>query len=180
MYRRAVDTFSFDLDSTLCDTRHRKGIVEKYKNAGLPIDWDEYAKACLDDAPTGLVAVVRSLQVAEVPWVVVSGRSEGARKGTLAWLERHGLEPLQVFLEDGDTENHTALGHTEWKARRVARISERLARLGYNVVAHFDDWSEVAGAIEEKTEGRVKGVTVTPPGMKAAWPDNPGEAAEVL
>ena len=177
-----TSVFSFDLDSTLADTRHRKGVVEKYKNAGLPVDWTVYAQHCSEDDPTGLVTFLRVHQRTN-PWVVVSGRSEGARIGTHDWLERQGLEPAAVYLEDGDTEGHTTLGHTEWKARRVIEVAKIIrVKYNYELVAHFDDWPTVADRIRELSEGKIDGITVTPPGMKAVFPtaDNPGEKQEVL
>lgn len=173
--------FSFDLDSTLADTRHRKGIVEKYKAQGKEVDWDEYAQACLDDAPTGLVAVLKVIQDA-FPWIAVSGRSEGARKGTEEWLERHGLKPVKVFLEgEGRSQMHSDMGHTDFKTFLVMEAAAWATTSHYQIVAHFDDWPTVAAAIEEASGGRIKGVTLTPPGMVASFPaipDNPGEKVE--
>lgn len=174
---------SFDLDSTLCDTRHRKGIIEKFTSRGLPIDWTEYAKACADDEPLGLVTLVRSIQAHGMRWVAVSGRSEAAREATEDWLSAHKLTPDAIFLER-DTARHSEIGHTAYKTELVIE-ADRLLRDAADswISTHFDDWSQVAKSITEASDGRIATVTVTPPGMRAVAaetlvPDNPGEASE--
>lgn len=168
---------SVDLDSTLCDTRHRKGIIEQFTKNGLPIDWDVYARACADDEPTALVKILHVWQTTQC-WHVVSGRSEGAREATEEWLSKHGLCPTSINLENGQTAAHSALGHTEWKARRVLEVAQAWPRIG----VHIDDWAPVGPRIEELSEGRIKGMTVSPPGTTSVvigFPqDNPGEVAE--
>lgn len=183
MFRKPKKTFSVDLDSTLCDTRHRKGVVEKYKNAGLDVDWDDYAQHCINDAPTGMVAVCLAWQAAGIPWIVVSGRSEGARVGTVKWLAKHGLKPERIFLEGvGRSMEHTEVGHVIFKTRRVLESAASVETDGFEVVAHFDDWAPVAESIREASHGKIDVVTVTPPGavVTIPTPDNPGEAHEVL
>lgn len=160
-----MNYFSFDLDSTLCDTRHRKGIIEQYTDKGLPVDWRAYAMACAEDAPTGLVSVVRALQVS-MPWVVISGRSEGAREATEEWLKAHRLYPRSVYLCD-DEDGHTAMGHEAWKVQRILGIAENFPTL----IAHFDDFPGIAERLNEQTDGAIAGVTVSRPGT-------PGKAAD--
>lgn len=155
---------SVDLDSTLCDTRHRKGIIEKYTSAGLPIDWDDYARSCIKDEPTGLVFVLQQMQYA-IPWHVTSGRSMGALEGTMAWLKRHRLTPQSVNLEDS-RERHLELGHVEWKVQRILALSEI-----YPIKIHIDDWSGIAVELEKRSGGAIRGMTVTPPGMVAVFPE---------
>lgn len=164
---------SVDLDSTLADTRHRKGIIEQFTSKGLPIDWTVYAKACANDQITGFGVMLRAIQHA-VPWVAVSGRSEGSREATEAWLKENDLRPEAVYLEDGQTDLHSAMGHAAWKAHRVAEVAD----MHPTIVAHVDDWAQVADALEA-AESRVRGVTVVPPGMipvlahDGESPDNP-------
>lgn len=154
---------SVDLDSTLCDTRHRKGVIEKYTDAGLPIDWDDYARTVIKDGPTALVFVLQQMQ-GVIPWHVVSGRSAGALDGTMAWLNKFRLKPLSVNLEDS-RERHLELGHVEWKVSRVIELSSV-----YPIKVHFDDWTEVGEVLEVRTGGKIRGVSVTPPGMRPAHP----------
>ena len=156
---------SVDLDSTLADTRHRKGIIEKYVAAGKPVDWDEYAKACLNDPPTPTVALIQMWQKMGGFWHVVSGRSEGARFPTALWLEEHGLTPLTIHLED-DPDKHTVLGHAAWKIGRVLEVAQE-----WPIFAHIDDWAEVGDYLNANTE--IRGITVVPPGMYPAHRDNP-------
>lgn len=155
---------SVDLDSTLCDTRHRKGIIEKYTNAGLPIDWDEYSMAAMQDKPTALAHMLTQVQYA-IPWHVTSGRSQEALEVTHRWLERHKLKPVSVNLEDSRS-RHLELGHVEWKVQRVLELAA-----AYPIRVHIDDWSDVAVELEARSGGAVHGLTVTPPGMKAYFPD---------
>jgi hypothetical protein len=176
---------SVDLDSTLCDTRHRKGIIEKYVNAGLPIDWDDYSRHALKDEPTGLVALLQHIQYA-VPWHVTSGRSQEALDVTHRWLERHKLKPVSVNLETS-REEHLKLGHVEWKVQHIMGLAEV-----HPIRLHIDDWADIAVRLEQESKGRIKGMTVTPPGMKAFFADavepvkhveapaeNPAEEVEV-
>lgn len=156
---------SVDLDSTLCDTRHRKGIIEKYVNAGEPIDWDEYSMASFKDAPTGFAFMLQQIQYA-IPWHVVSGRSMEALHATQNWLDRYKLKPVSINLEDS-RESHLALGHVQWKVQRVVSLAEI-----YPIKVHIDDWAGIAEELEKRTAGAIRGVTVTPPGMKAYFPDS--------
>lgn len=163
---------SVDLDSTLADTRHRRGIIEQFRERGEEIDWSVYALACAEDEPTGFAHMLRILQET-VPWVVVSGRSEGSRDATVAWLEKWGLKPEAVYLED-DTEKHSTMGHHSWKAMRVLEIYDMYP----SIKIHIDDWSQIADLLQRS--GKVSGVTVLPPGMVPAFPDDPRSAPEAL
>lgn len=159
-----------DLDSTIADTRHRRGVIEQFTQNGLPIDWTVYAQACAEDVVTPFGRLLLGLQ-GLIRWHVVSGRSEGARDATEFWLAKHGFFPYSINLENGETEAHTTLGHSVWKARRVMEVAEQHPR----VSLHVDDWAQVADILEEETEGRIVGMTVLPPGMVSAKPvdDNP-------
>lgn len=153
---------SIDLDSTLADTRHRKGVIEQFTNAGLPIDWTVYAQACGDDPLTTFGRLMQVLQD-YVPWVVVSGRSEGAREGTMAWLKANDLRPESVYLEGGQTDLHTSMGHSAWKAQRIAEV----ITMHPSIRAHVDDWPALSALLEEHG---VIGVTVLPPGWLSVDP----------
>lgn len=151
---------SWDLDSTLCDTRHRQGMIEGFRARGLPVDWVAYSMACALDGPTDSVALCQLMQGWGVSWHVVSGRSEQARVPTMVWLASHGLRPTTVNLcQPEEEELHSLLGHVRWKAERVARLAKE-----YPVGLHVDDYEGVAELVEELTGGQVRGVTVTPPG----------------
>lgn len=163
---------SVDLDSTLADTRHRRGIIEQFRERGEEIDWGVYALACAEDEPTGFAHMLRIIQT-EIPWVVVSGRSEGAREATEAWLDKHGLKPEAVYLED-DTEKHSRLGHQTWKAARTLEVAD----MHPTIKIHIDDWTQVADLLSRS--GKVTGVTVLPPGMVPSVPDDPRASTEAL
>ena len=166
---------SVDLDSTIADTRHRRGIIEQFTAKGLPIDWTVYAQACAEDALTGFGHLLRGLQ-GTLRWHVVSGRSEGAREGTERWLAKHGFFPYSVNLENGETELHSTLGHSVWKARRVIEVARKYP----GISLHVDDWADVAVKVEEYSAGRIKGLTVLPPGMAIVnKDDNPVRGAAI-
>jgi len=156
---------SVDLDSTLCDTRHRKGVIEKYVNAGLPIDWDDYARSAIQDKPTALVYILQQMQYA-IPWHVTSGRSAEALDATWAWLERHKLKPVSVNLEDS-RERHVELGHVEWKVQRVIELAA-----AYPIRIHIDDYAAVGEELEARTGGAIHGLSVIPPGMRAFFEED--------
>lgn len=156
---------SVDLDSTLADTSHRRGIIEKFRAAGQPIDWTEYAMACENDAPTPVVVLILAWQRMGGSWHVVSGRSEEARPATEKWLEGRGLEPVSVNLED-DTDSHSTLGHTAWKCKRVLWLAQK-----YPIFAHVDDYPEVGEWLTRHSH--VAGITVMPPGHVSMHRDDP-------
>ena len=163
---------SVDLDSTIADTRHRRGVIEQFTkhDPPLPIDWTVYAQACAEDVVTPFGRLLLGLQ-GLIRWHVVSGRSEGAREATEAWLAKHGFFPYSVNLENGETEAHGRLGHSVWKARRVLEVAEKFP----GISIHVDDWAQVADVLEAESGGRITGLTVLPPGMAISKPvdDNP-------
>lgn len=136
MHDRPIVTF--DLDSTLCDTRHRHHMIKREGGT----DWKAYALAHQDDALVPAAAALwRVLERSAEVWVV-SGRSEAAAVSTRAWLADHGLRPAGLALMPPLLEH---LDHGTYKRRQIEAIRELTGR---PVVLHVDDWPPVQVALE--------------------------------
>ena len=133
---------TFDLDSTLCDTRHRHPMIDRVNGT----DWSAYSKACVNDAiiPAAERLVHLLSKTHDIHYV--SGRTESARKETLDWLAAHGLPVHGLWLDDTPGEDHFAAygGHAQYKVARVKQVEEGT---GQKVLMHVDDWAEVAVAL---------------------------------
>ncbi|MCZ4100517.1 hypothetical protein G3I60_42625 [Streptomyces sp. SID13666] len=122
----------FDLDGTLCDTRHRLIHLERQ-----PKDWAAFFAAAVDDPPLaeGVALALETAVACDIEYV--TGRPERCRRDTAAWLERHGLPPGRVWMR---TDND----------RRPARVTKlellrRLARKG-EIRLVVDDDKQVCDA----------------------------------
>lgn len=146
---------TFDLDSTLCDTRHRRHIIGPTEEE---TDWKAYAMACADDAPVeSVLFLARTLAVLHDVWIISSRHSE-ARELTEAWLRKHHVDYKGVLLQGAD-------GPQDLQAHKVDAMRE-IERLTHNyVVLHVDDSPSVAEAM--KAAG-VPTLLVSPPG-RTAW-----------
>jgi len=141
---------TFDLDSTLADTRWRHGMIKPDGST----DWQEYALACAQD---GLITPVASLWRALAPhhtlWVV-SGRASAARALTVRWLMQQGLRPRGLTLMETRDQDR---GHCEWKLETIRNLE---AELGLEHVLHIDDFPPVGIACREVG---IECLVVTPP-----------------
>lgn len=133
-----------DLDSTLCDTEHRFGLINREGGT----DWHAYSAACVDDAPVeGIVRLVTLLHRAGLEVHALSGRKATAQDATVEWLNRHGVPIDHVWLDESDSGDYdTWHAHVDYKLARLREI-EKLT--GKKVVLHVDDWAGVAAAFEE-------------------------------
>jgi hypothetical protein len=128
---------SFDLDSTLCCTEHRKPMIVEGFN-----DWAAYSLACVNDSDGPALPMAQYLSSIGAPLVVCSARDEVARPQTMKWLHDRGVNPWMVVLNRGEETGHI---HGKWKVQQLLRIEKILGR---KIVAHFDDHSSVAEATE--------------------------------
>ena len=144
--------FTFDLDSTLADTRHRHHMIDPEGRT----DWRAYSLACGDDKPIhSTLALARALQAAGHPVWIVSGRDAAALTHTRTWFRRSaGFTPDGYVLDSGGLDYAT---HEEYKVKAVA-LAEALA--GRPHALHVDDWPPVARALN--AAGR-ECLIVTPP-----------------
>lgn len=131
----------FDLDSTMCDTEHRHGMI---KRNDPNMDWGKYSLACVNDSPGPALPLAQMLSSIEFPFIVLSARSEIARPQTLEWLSAHDVKPWHVYLED-ERHHHmaagSATGHAEWKALRLKEIQDEL---NVEFLFYVEDHSTVA------------------------------------
>lgn len=91
--------YIFDLDGTLADITHRRGL--------LP-DWPAFYKACSADKPYHEVIRLMHILSDENTIKIWSGRSDIVREQTLDWLEQYTeferleLEIMLRMRRDGD------------------------------------------------------------------------------
>lgn len=126
-----------DLDSTLCDTRHRRHLVRV--ESGEPPDWQAHSMACGDDPP--VVGVLRAVQLlaATHEIVVVSARDRAARDLTAEWLARHAVPYCDLVLGGGPDAPADVV---DFKVHHL----RRLQAAGYEVALLVDDLVPVVEA----------------------------------
>lgn len=143
---------TFDLDSTLADTRHRHHLIHP---DGVSTDWRAYSMACSNDSPIGAtMSMATALQAAGHAVWVVSGRDADALDLTRTWLRRHGFKPDGIIL---DTHDHGFTNHMDYKVAAVQQAM-KYSRLPH--LFHVDDWPPVATAL---ARAGLATITVTPP-----------------
>lgn len=88
-----------DLDGTLADVTHRRGLV-----SGRKRDWAAFFRACVDDPPIWpVINVVHALAVGGNDVEIWSGRSDVVRPETERWLANVGLGALPLRMrQQGD------------------------------------------------------------------------------
>lgn len=128
---------SMDFDSTISNSVHRWHMIDRTIANG-PDFWLEYSLESYGDSEGPAFATAKYLTDMELPWIIVSGRSEGAREVSWKWLRERGLRPWGLYLCD---ERHDYMGHGEWKALRLKEIQDEL---DCDIVLHYDDISDVA------------------------------------
>lgn len=126
-----MGTVLVDLDSTLCDTRHRHADSPHADPANT---WYTYGENCHLDAPmVGTVGLVRLLADRHAIRIV-SGRGIAFLDKTTAWLRQHEVPFDSIHLrEDHHPEEHA--GYKEMHMLRIARDEE--------IVLALDDWPSV-------------------------------------
>lgn len=130
---------TFDIDSTLADTTHRKHMINTDDREAT--DWTAYARACADDLATDVVTLTRLLHPLHRIFLVTA-RPEAAEAETRAWLREHGVAYDALIMRDRDTER---LSPTEWKVCAIQAI-DRL----FPVKLHVDDWFGVGEAVRQR------------------------------
>lgn len=144
--RRSITAVAgFDLDSTLCDTTIRQGMVPEIK-AGLKT-WDDYSMACASDVPiSGVVQLARLLWPGYKIWIM-SGRSECARNLTTQWLDLHAVPYDNLLLRPDDDSTENGLLKVRW-------IKE-LEAAGLSLSLMVEDWPVTAETIRAATDVKV-------------------------
>lgn len=132
---------SFDLDSTLADTRQRQWMVAKIRNKeGLT--WTDYSMECADDEPLrGAVILARILYARGVSILINTGRSVLAEQLTVDWLDTQ-MVPFDALAMRPINARES---NTKIKIRHIREFEEHT---NYRVALHVEDWAEVAEEIE--------------------------------
>jgi hypothetical protein len=135
-----------DLDSTLCDTRHRNRLVDQVNR--LNTDWVAYAQACIDDEPiVSTVALLKLLAACDVKIVYVTGRDESARGLTTQWLDKYDLPNDGLFMDDFS--NGATYNHSDYKLERVRDVLDDRKWSEQKHWFHIDDWPDVKVKLED-------------------------------
>lgn len=94
----------FDLDGTLCDIRHRLHHVRDGAR-----DWDAFFAGIPNDEPFEAIReLLLTLDNADVPIVLCSGRPEKCRESTCQWLIQHGVPYRALYMRP---DNNTRPDH---------------------------------------------------------------------
>lgn len=134
-----VKTIIFDLDGTLANLNHRLHLVKGHHK-----DYDKFFAACTDDTP--IVPVCELLRmlyngpideyVDRIPKVIiVSGRSETARKETEIWLKEHNIPYDDLIMRPAGDYRSDDIVKEE--------ILDGLLREGHEILFTVDDRQRV-------------------------------------
>lgn len=134
-----------DLDSTLADTTHRHGLIDRVNGT----DWHAYSRECINDLPIeGMAVLIRTLVAAGVEVHALSGRKHSAYNQTMLWLDKHDIPITYVWLDETDEGDYVpgVRTHMDYKLERVLEVQEKT---GKKVILHIDDWASVAKTFEK-------------------------------
>lgn len=134
-----LDVVSLDFDSTIACTRGRWHMIDRENGT----DWDAYSLACVNDTPGPALPLAQMLTKFEIPFIIVSARSEIAREVSYDWLYSYGIHPWALFMCDADNPHDG--NHGEWKAKRIKAIQDNN---NWNILYHVDDIKDVAEHLE--------------------------------
>jgi hypothetical protein len=130
----------FDLDSTLCDTRHRWGLSPM---ADPESTWDVYCAARLGDAPIlGTVTTARLFYLTNQIHIW-SGSEATSDAVTRTWLSRHRV-PFDDLRQRPEGDHRP---NAELKISFILDLRER----GIETVLYYEDMPDVATEIYDKT-----------------------------
>jgi hypothetical protein len=146
--------YSFDLDSTLAETTHRRDLILGDRSKMVDQDWIDYALACKDDsdgpaAPFlnaiiaqqgGIDGVPSARTFKPIDFIVVSRRDNAAKDLTIEWLNARGWAPKALIMLKDEFKGSDARLQPQWKANAI-RAYERTS--GDQVVLHLDDFHAV-------------------------------------
>jgi len=141
---------TFDLDSTLADTRARRYLI----NREGPTDWRAYSMACSSDEPIAHTVALWHALAPTYNLAIVTARNILARGLTEEWLLKHHIRPDLLLMA---SDEQATMDHGEYKKVRVLEAGRRLSG---HVTLHIDDWPPVADALAEIG---VPCLMVTPP-----------------
>lgn len=121
--------YIFDLDGTLADCRHRRGLVENGNKL-----WDQFFEACIYDAPIWpVIHTLYALRDAGAEVWIFSGRSDQVRRKTELWLSNYALPYNNLRMRRAGDRTPDNVLKRQWydemsgedKARLVAVFDDR-------------------------------------------------------
>lgn len=148
----------WDLDSTLCDTRHRRHLMPPREEWSFPGAWDKFSEACVDDEPIiPIIRLYQSLLQSYQPFIL-SARSGSplVYTRTRGWLSKHGVYRFDHLILKPAGLDH--ISPSEWKKSVVKNSLD----MGYQIDLAIDDHPGIG---EIFTELGIPTVIVTPPGL---------------
>lgn len=133
-----------DMDSTVCDTRHRRHLAPVGPNKSLLAAWEKYSLGCPGDSVIlGAATLIRLLHGPNLVFLLTS-RNDIAEQESLNWLAANHLpfDRLRMRAPDEDQPDNP----TDWKVAVV----DQWMREGWNIQLFIDDWAETCTAITER------------------------------
>jgi uncharacterized HAD superfamily protein len=128
-----------DLDSTLCDGRHRAHLAALGSTDHA--DWVAYSKACIADGSiAGAVRAIHLLQ-RHYPIFAISARNVEAVVETAAWLHQEGIHVARLRLRRPEDEQINSL----YKVKYI----ESLIAEGFEPVLMLEDSEDVVEAVSK-------------------------------
>ncbi|MCK1797255.1 hypothetical protein MTQ01_14735 [Streptomyces sp. XM4193] len=147
----------FDLDGTLCDTRHRLHFLES-----RPKDWAAFFRAARQDPPLPEGVRLAREWARECELGYVTGRPERCRRDTERWLAEQGLPAGELWMRENRDFRPARVAklvllRSLAERRRVrvvvdddVRVCEAYEEAGFTVVRA--DWMGPAGELGEAQE----------------------------
>jgi hypothetical protein len=134
-----------DLDSTLCDTQHRRELAPVGPDRLTLAGWEPYSLGCPDDAPIeSMIKLVHLLSEGNVIYLL-SARNAVAEKATTEWLVRHGVKYDVLRLRGADEVEPRE--PSAWKIK----VLEQWLEQGVDIQLFIDDWADTCTAVEFAT-----------------------------
>lgn len=158
--KRTAETIIWDLDSTLCDTRHRRHLMpEKHLWGTDEASWDEYSRGCAGDAAIpGALALYRLLEP-RYTMTILSARAglPEVYRATHTWLKDHGIRRYRSLILR-PANSPASISPTEWKRERVQYMLDQ----GTKIHLAIDDHP---GSAVMFADLGIPTLVVTPPGL---------------
>ena len=128
----------YDLDSTVCDTRHRHEFADKVK-AG-EATWEEYSLQCVDDKP--YPGAIKLMQITDRLYrnYILTGRDIVAWDHTVKWLKQEKA-PWHMMRMRTPEDPYPSV---EYKVKAMLELRDH----GADVVLVIEDWPPIVDALE--------------------------------
>lgn len=150
-----MKVMSFDLDSTVCDTMHRRHVINT-TDRNLT-DWMAYSMACGDDSEGPAFPLLTAWYESGGEFIVVSRRFTEAKALTEKWFAERGLFPLDMLMLKDEFPGSESRVHAEWKVNAIKHFVNTYDEC---VRLHVDDLSSVTEAM---TAAGIPALTVSSP-----------------